>query len=181
MGIDPISIGLSALQGGLGLVQTLTGNSELKSLARKRTAYNSPEEIEKILNLALSGAGGDTATRDFQSNQLDRAFAGMANVAQRLGADPNNISGLFEQLINGKMKIGNEFHASNMEAVGKVVNAFNLVADNKTAEWRSEQDIIKDKMQAAAGKVQAGYQNISGGLNTALSTYQSDKANNLYK
>ena len=181
MGIDPVSLGLSSLQAGMGIVQAISGSSKLKDLEKQRTAYQTPEQIDKILQLALSQAGGDTQTRDFQTNQLDKAFAGMLGTAQRLGADPNDLSAMFDQKINGILKVGEQFHASNMESVGKVYNALNLVADNKVAEWRSQEDLLKDKIAAAAQKVQAGYQNIGGGLNTAMASYSSSKTNELFK
>lgn len=181
MALDLVSGGLAALQTGLGIFETISGNSQLNSLQKQRQAYVTPDAINKIFSLSLSQAGGDTQTRDFQNQQLDTAFAGMSNTALKLGADPNDLSGMWEQLINGKIKVGQDFHASNMDAMNKVYSALNLVADNKAAEWRSQQDILKDKIQAAAGKVQAGYQNISGGLNTGLAAEQSALTRDMWK
>jgi hypothetical protein len=185
MALDPVSIGLSAglsaLQTGMGIVQTISGNSKLNALQKQRTAYQTPEEINKVLQLAMSNAQGDTQTRDFQLNQLDRAFSSSLGASQRLGADPNGISDLFSQKINGIMKIAESSHASRTEAIGQLFNAYNLVAENKAAEWRSKEDILKDQIQAAAGKVQAGYANMSGGFNTGLSAIEANAASNLYQ
>lgn len=146
----------------------------------QRTSYKTPDEIFKILNLSLSAAGGDTITRDFQTNQLDRMFGGITGNAMRLGADPNDLSALFEQKINGLMKVGQQFHASNMEAMSKVLAAYDIVSQNKVAEWRSREDILKDKIQAAAMEKQAGIKNIGSSANAFISLVGAAGTSGLY-
>lgn len=147
----------------------------------QRTAYKTPEEIFKILNATLNMAGGDTITRDFQTNQIDKSFSQILGGATRLGANPNDLSALFDQKINGMLKVGQEFHASNMEAFGKVMSAYDMVAQNKVAEWRSKEDILKDKIAAATGEKAAGIQNIGSSANAFISANASAKTSNLYK
>lgn len=179
-GVDPFSIGLSALQTGFGLFQSITGASKVNNLEKQRQSYKTPDQINQILQLALQQSGGDTQTRDFQTNQLDRAFSSQLGTSEKLGADPNDLSALFDQRVNGIMKIGEQFHASNLEAMGRIYNALNLKADNVAAEEKSKDDLLKDRIAAVGGQVQAGYQNVSGGLNTALAAIQASKASNLY-
>lgn len=179
--VDPVSAALEAVQTGVGIVQSISGDARAKRAIAQRTAYKTPDEIFKILNLSLSGAGGDTITRDFQTNQLDRSFSQMLGGATRLGADANDLSALFNQKINGMLQIGQQFHASNMEALGKVFSAYDLVSQNKAAEWSSAQDILKDTIQAGAAEKAAGVQNIGSGVNAFLGTYASGKTQDLYK
>lgn len=68
-----------------------------------------------------------------------------------------------------------------MENFGRVIQGYNLLADNKAAKWKSEQDIVKDDMQAADAKMKSGMQNIAGGVNTAISVDSATRAGNLYK
>lgn len=180
-GIDPVSAGIAGAQAAFGIVQTISAQAKIKKLLAQRTAYKTPDEIFKILNASLSGAQGDTITRDFQTDQLDRTFSQIMGVATRGGADPNDLSALLDQKIQGIIKVGQEFHASNMEAVSKVLSAYNLVADNKAAEWKSQQDIIKDKLQSASADKAAGVQNIGSAANAAISLSASSKTGDLYK
>lgn len=177
----PIAAAAAAAQAAIGLVQTISGNAKAKKLLAQRTAYKTPEEIFKMLNLTLSGAPGDTITRDFQTDQIDRTFSQITGNATRLGADPNDLSALFDQKMNSIMKVGQQFHASNMEAMSKVLSAYDVVAANKSAEWSSQQDIIKDKLQAASAEKAAGIQNIGSAVNAGISLSASAKTSDLYK
>lgn len=181
MPVDPLSASIAAVQTGAGLLQSLVGDAKTKKLMAQRTAYKTPDEIFKILNLSLSGAGGDTITRDFQTNQLDKSFSQMLGGATRLGADANDLSALFNQKINGMLQIGQQFHASNMEALGKVFSAYDLVSQNKAAEWSSQQDIIKDQLQAASAEKAAGIQNLGSGANAFIGLSAASQTEDLYK
>ncbi len=178
--VDPVSAGIAAVQAGLGIVQTISGDAKAKRLQAQRTAYKTPEEIFKILNLSLNNGQGDTLTRDFQTGQVDRAFSQVLGNATRLGADPNDLSALFDQKINSLMQVGNQFHASNMEAFSKVLSAYDIVAENKAAEWKSQQDILKDQIQAASAEKAAGIQNLGSAANAAISLSSSSQVKQIY-
>lgn len=178
--LSPVGAAISAAQAAMGIIQTISGDAKAKRLMAQRTAYKTPDEIWKILNASLSGAQGDTITRDFQTDQLDRAFSQTLGTATRLGANPNDLSMLFDQKMQGVLKVGQQFHASNMEAFGKVLSAYDLVAQNEAAEWSSEQDILKDKLQAAAADKAAGIQNIGSAANSFISLSAAGKTSNIY-
>lgn len=178
--MEPVSASIAAAQAAMGIIQTISGAAKAKRLMAQRTAYKTPDEIWKILNASLSMAGGDTITRDFQTDQIDRGFSQALGTSTRLGADPNDLSALFDQKMQGIMKVGQQFHVSNMEAFGKVLSAYDLIATNKTAEWSSAQDIIKDKLQAAAAEKAAGIQNIGSAANAAIGLSAASKTSNLY-
>lgn len=179
-GIDPVSASIAGVQAALGIVQTISGDARAKKARAKRTAYQTPEEIYKLLNLSLSGGQGDTITRDFQTGKLDRTFSQILGGATRLGADPNDLSALFDQKIQGIMKVGQEFHASNMEAMSKILTAYDTVSQNKVAEWRSREDMLKDDIQAGAADKAAGIQNIGSSANAFIGLQAASKTANLY-
>lgn len=179
-GIDPISAGVSGAQAAMGIIQTISGNARANKAKAKRTAYQTPEEIFKLLNLSLSGGQGDTITRDYQMGQLDRGFSQILGNATRLGADPNDLSALFDQKIQGIIKVGDQFHASNMEAMGKILSAYDIVASNKAAEWSSAQDILKDEIQSATADKAAGIQNIGSAANAFISLKSAADIAKLY-
>jgi hypothetical protein len=60
------------------------------------------------------------------------------------------------------------------------LSALGTVADNKAAEFKSQQDIVKNKLQATGVNLATATGNISGGLNTILSTLTADQIANLY-
>lgn len=179
-GIDPTGGVLTALQTGFGVIQTIMGDAKAKRLLAQRTGYKTPQEVWKILNATLSMAQGDTITRDFQTNQVDRAFSQALGTSTRMGGNPNDLALLFDQKMNSLLKVGQQFHASNMEAFGKVLSAYDIVAQNKAAEWSSQQDIIKDKLQAASADKAAGIQNIGSGFNSLIGLTSASKTMDLY-
>lgn len=180
--VDPVTAALTAGQTILGTVQTISASERAKRLLQMRRAYQTPEEYYKILQQTQStaGQGYDPFTLSYLTGKTDQAFSSTLGTAERLGANPNDLSGLFDQKVNAIMKIGAENHALNMENIGKYINALDLIGQNKAAEQKSQQDLIKDQQQAAAADKQAGLQNIFGAANTFLAGYATDKANQLF-
>lgn len=183
MALPLLAIGtaIAGVQAAAGLIQTISGNAKAKKLLGQRRAYSTPDEIFKILNYTLSQQGGDTATRDYTTGQIDRSFSQSVNAATQLGADPNDLSRLFESKVNSLMQVGQQFHASNMEAFSKALAAYDLVASNRAAEWKSQQDIIKDKMQAAGLDKAAGIQNLGSAANSFIALDAAKRTSDLYK
>lgn len=179
----PIGIGLAGFQTALGLVQSISGDAKMKKLLAQRRAYVTPDEIYDILNATASRAssGYDPGTLNYLTNQTDRAFSSSINAATLLGGDPNDLSAIFDQKIQASMKIGAENQLLNMKNFERFLQAESVVAENKAAEQKSQQDIIKDKLQAAGVNKQAGLQNIGSGLNAGLAVASSYGTANLYK
>lgn len=175
----PIAAIAAGAQGLMGLYQTIKGMSDAKKIRRLRKAYETPDEIAKILNLTQSNIG-NTQTRDFQTGQNDLSFGQMLGSATRLGSNPNDLSALFSAKVNNIMKVGQEFHLDNMKNFSAVIDAFKLVSENKAAEFRSQQDLLKDDAQQAAAEKAAGIQNIFGAANAAIGISASNKMGKLY-
>jgi len=172
---------LGVLQAGYGIYQDIKSKKKINSLLSQRKAFQTPQQIYDIVNATLSQAQGDTITRDFETNEIDQGLSNTLGAATRLGANPNDLSSFFQQSILGKMKVGQEFHASNTAAFSNVINSFKLLADNKDAEYASQQDILKDKLAAAGVNLQTANSNISGGINTTLGSLSSLGLTNLFK
>lgn len=181
-GIGTAIQGIEGLaQIGVGLIGGAKARREQKSLLAQRKAYQSPDEIQKILNLTLSQAGGDTIARNYQTNALDNAFSGYFGSAERLGANPNDLSAAFQQKMNGIFQIGEQFHQSNTEAFSKILGAYSTVAQGKDAEYVSEQDLLKDRLAATNAKLNNASGNLQSGLNTLNSGISSYATQQLYK
>lgn len=181
-GLVTAGLVIGGAQTALGAYQTISGNSAKNKALKQRKPYQTPQEIFDILNLTKSNAqlGFDPTTLAYLTNKTDRAFSGALGTAERLGANPNDLSGIFDQKMQSLMKIGAENHQLNMENFSKYLGALDSVASNKAAEQKSKQDIIKDYLQAAGQEVQTGTANISGGLNTALSSLTAGENAKLY-
>lgn len=180
--IPGVGPALAAAQGVLGLVQTISGANKSKQLMQQRQAYQTPEEYFKILNATASNAGQgfDPFSLNFMTGQTDRAFTTGLGTATRLGADPNDLSGLFDQKMQGIFKIGAENAQLNMDNFSKYLSALDVIGQNKAAEQKSQQDLIKDQLQAASAEKQSGIQNISNAANAYLGFSSANQAAKLY-
>lgn len=179
---NPLSLGLGALQTGIGIIGGIGAKKRQRKLLAQRKSYQTPQEIFDILNATESNAsqGYDPTTLSYLTNQTDQAFSSSLSDSLRLGADPNNLSAAFGQKVNAIMKIGADSHAENMANFSAYLNALGTGADNKAAEQKSKEDILKDKLQAEGVNLQNSSANISGGLNTILSSLSADQISNLY-
>lgn len=167
-----------AVQLAMGGAQLLTGAEE-KDRARNdskvalamRKPYKTPEELYKILQATEYNAqnGLDPVTLNYLTNQTDRAFTSALTTSQSLGADPNDISALFDQKMQSVLKIGAENHALNMENFSKYLGALNVISSSKDAEWLDLENKVKDRQQQAAKAKEQATQQMSEGLNTIVS------------
>lgn len=179
----PVGAGLAVAQGAFGIVQTISAAAKMKKLLAQRTTYKTPKEYYEILQATQNMAqqGYDPNTLNYLTNQTDRAFSSTVGAATRLGANPNNLSALFDQKMQQVMKIGAENHELNMKNLSMFLGAKDTIGQNMIAEWRSREDLIKDKMQAAGADKQAGLQNIGSAANAGISLASSSATSNLYK
>lgn len=169
------------VQGVGGLIQQGRANKQLNKLFKQRTAFETPSEIFDILQMnqyaSQTGFGADTM--DFLTGQADRGLSSSLGTAQRLGADPNAIGGILDSHFKNIFKIGSEDELLKMKKFDSLLNATQLLAANKEAEWLSKENILKDKMAALATKVDAGRQNLQSGANLGLNALVA--AENFYK
>lgn len=175
------------IQGGIGLAQQGRANKQLNKLFKQRRQFETPSEIFDILQMnqyaSQTGFGADTM--DFLTGQADRGLSSSLGTAQRLGADPNAIGGILDSYFQDIFKIGSDDELLKMKKFDSLLNATQLLAANKEAEWLSKENILKDQMAAIATKVQAGQQNLQSGANLALGSlvaaekfYNDDNNNN---
>lgn len=185
-GVDPISIataGVGLAQGVSGLINKGKDRKELDKLVNSRQAFHTPDEIYQILNATQSEAGNglDADTLAYLTGQSDKAFSSAVGASTLLGGDPNDLSALFTQKMQGIMQIGAENHAANLQNFSRYLGALNTVADNKAAEQISADNIIKDKIQAKSAEVSGDTKNINNGLNTVLGGLASNQEMQLFK
>jgi hypothetical protein len=172
---------LGAIQTGIGIVNSIGQKKRINKLIDKLNPYTTPDAFYQGLNLTESRAQGDTVTRQFQQDQLDNAFAGYLGAATNLGADANQLSAAFGQKIQGLMQVGQQFHQSNTEAFSAMLAGFNALAENKTAEQVSKNNLIKNRIQAENANFKTANDNIGNGLNTFLASLSSKGMMDLFK
>lgn len=165
---------------GVGAYQKGRANKQTKDALKNRKAYTTPDEYYKILNALENRSQGDTATRDYQTQQIDNSFAQQLGVAELLGADPNDLSAMFNQKMQGILQVGQQFHASNMEAFGKYLGGLDMIGQSKVAEWGFEDNRTKDLLAALNQQKKDANTTINSGVNYALSGVSSLASNNLY-
>lgn len=179
----PVSLGVGALETGLSIIQEMKAKKERNRLLAQEKAYQTPQEIYDALNASENYAsqGFDPTTLNYLNTQTDQAFSSGVNSAEFLGGDPNTLSSLFGQKIDAIMKIGAQNHQLNTQNFSQYLSALDTLGANKAAEQKSQQDILKDKIQAQSANVQSASQGVSNGLNTVLSTLSASQLSNLYK
>lgn len=184
--LPAIAMGVGA---ATGIIQSLIGggqarraNRNLKRLFSQRKAYKTPEEIFEILQLTQSNAsqGFSDETLQVLEGNAGRGLSATLGSATRLGADPNQLSGVLDNYFQNIFKIGTENELVKMKKFDDFTNALRTVADNRTAEWQSQENLIKDQMQAEAQKVGAGQANLKSGLNLAFGSIAALAGGNLY-
>lgn len=164
------SIGLGALEAGLNYFAKRKALKEQKALLSQRKAYQTPQEIFDILNATESKAasGFDPTTLAYLTNQTDQAFAGSLGTLNRLGGNPNDAAALFNEKVDSIMKISSQDQELKTQNFSRYLSALGEVAANKAAEQKSQQDIIKDKLQATGVNIQNNDMNIASGLNAII-------------
>lgn len=182
----PVAAGIGLAVGGIQALvnagKEKRANKELKKLFSQRSQFQTPEEIFEILNLNQFNAqtGFSDETTSYLTGQAGAGLAAGLGTAQRLGGDPNATAGLVDNYYQDIFKIGAESDLVKMKKFDSITNALNLVAENKAAEWASEDNLIKDQMQSVASRVGAANVGQQSGLNLALSSIGALATNNLY-
>lgn len=176
-----LAIGAATVIGGE--ISKSSANSKAKKLRAQRKTFTTSSEVFDIVSATTSRAssGYGAETLDYLTNQIERAGAGVQGTAKRMGANPNDLSALFDQQMQGLMKVGAENNALNMENFSKFIGAKELLSKNIEAEWASSQGMIRDDLQAAAQAKQEATAQISSGINAGISSIASSKISDLYK
>lgn len=154
---------------------------EKKALAQVQP-YKTPQEVYDVLNATQYKAqsGFDASTLDYLTNQTDSAFAGSLATAERLGADPNALSAIFNQKINGIMQVSAQNHQLQTQNFSAYLNALNAVGANSAAEQKSQQDLLKNELQRIANEKALATQQITSSINTGIAAYSNAQMAKLY-
>ena len=173
-----IVVGVASI--GYGAYSKGRANKKTKDALKNRKAFQTPDEVYQMLNALENRSQGDTITRDYQTQQIDNTFAQQLGVAELLGADPNDLSGMFQQKMNGILQVGQQFHASNMEAFGKYLGGLDMLAQNKAAEWGWEDNRAKDLLASLNKQKEDANKTINSGINMGMAGWNKLYSDKLY-
>lgn len=175
-----IAVGVVGI--GVGVVERSSAKKKQAAAEKKILPYKTPQEVYDVLNATKYNAqsGFDPETLNYLTNQTDNAFAGSLGNVQRLGGDPNAMSAIFNQKVNAISGIAAQDHQLQMQNFSAYINALNAVGSNDAAEQKSIQDQLKDRLQQIAIDKQVATQQISQGINSAISGAAMYGAGQLY-
>lgn len=179
----PFIAAIGAVQGLTALLKGDSAAEEAATLRASRKSFKTSDEVYDIVNMTKNRVqtGYDPATLQYLDTQIDNTTAAGLGTAARLGADPNDLSAMFDQSLMASMKVGSDNAAMSMENFGKYIGAKELLSKNLDAEWASQQGLIKDDLQAAAKKREEAAAQLSGGINTVISGISSAQTAKLYQ
>lgn len=186
MPLPLVAAGIGAAVGGIQALieggEAKEANRDLQRLFSQRKAYKTPAEIFDILNLTESNAahGYSDETLNYLTGQAGAGLSGTLGTAERLGADPNQLSGILDSYYGDIFKIGAENDLVKMKKFDSLTNAIGLVAQNKEAEYQSRENLIKDQMQAAAARLSKAEQGVNSGLNFGIQALTNLASGGLY-
>lgn len=183
--IAPITQGIGAVA---GLAQTLISNAKEKKENKKlnrffsqRKAFKTPQEIFDNLYLQESNLQGySDSTLGYLTGEAGAGLSSGLGAATRLGADPNQLSGLVDNYYKNIFSIGAGSELARMKQFDSVTNAMLLLAGNKEAEEVSKDNLIKDQMQAVSSRVRAAGVGVQSGANLLLNSVANLGATGLY-
>lgn len=169
--LSAVDAGLGILQTGIGIIDSIGAKKRQRNLLSQRQAYQTPSEINDILQATQQNAsiGLDPSTLNFLNDQTNNTFSSSLDVIQRIGGDSNAMASIFGQKVDALGNIAQMDTQEKMKNFSQYLSALGVVASNKAAEQKSQQDILKDKLQAEGVNLNTANQNISGGVNTITS------------
>lgn len=161
-----------------GAYKDIKGSSDAKKqqaesdrLFAARKPYKTPKEVMDVFNQTQYNAqtGYDPTTLDYLTSQTGNATNAALDTSKFLGGDPNSFASILDQNFQQIFKIGSENNLVKMKKFDALLGATNLVIGNKDAEFASQDNLLKDQLQASALKTQVDRQNQQNGLNLAIS------------
>lgn len=175
-----IAGGVQSLAGG---IQAIGAGKRAKRYLAERRSYKISDEQYKTLQFGqnLAQSGYDPFTLKYLTDSADRNFESSLNAIQAMGGDVNDVSSLYDQNQQVIGKIGAENNLLQAKNFGVYLSLMEGIAKGKDAEWQSEQDLIKDKLQSAQKDKEAGMKMLGDGISLATNALMQAEQADIYK
>lgn len=174
--------GMGVLQSIIGIGQQGKARKEINRLMSQRQAFQTPEEVYQTLQATQANAqtGLGSEVLSYLTGQNERGLSQGIGAATLLGGDANDLGALLDRYNTQSMGIGAQDQAAQMANFSKYLGALGVVAQNREAEWQSRDNLLKDRIQAAAARGQQGTLNLQSGLNATLGAITAGQQMGLY-
>lgn len=161
-------LALSAIQAGVGYANKQKAERERKRLAASRPELQDSEYLDEMRDLSASELNrGETPAMQAMRQQNEAAFSSSLQALMQGGGSANNVADLYGQQQTGSMRMS----IANDER--RLQNIRNLMAANQGSEQFRQQQFQfnsyapwADYTQATAGSIQAGNNQMWGGVSS---------------
>ena len=181
-----ISGGLGLLKGVIGGIQSIRGNKQMKNLLKNRPQYSIPEAYMKSLGLAQNLASQELPGQDYYTQQIGQSSARAMTGAERGAISSNVLQGSVEssqtkelQAIQDLAQMGVQWKTQQKQ---NLIAAQNQMGQLQDVQWQMNQLQPWDiKANMAQSKIQAGGQNLWGGITDIGNTVQNFVGTDYYR
>lgn len=183
MGLDPISLAMSATQTGIGALQGLIGGIKAKKYQKQLENLQTPtytpnKSILDYYNTALQRYNVNPYSSNLYKQQQQQGQRGLAtalSVAREGGNTNARLSTLLQGYNDNLLKAGTAAEAEQNQRFGQLGQATGMKAgedrmafqQNEIAPYEKKYNLLAMKAGAANQTANAGLSNIFGGLSSA--------------
>jgi len=183
-GLDPISLGLSGLQTIGGIAQTIIGNKRAKKaegqLEGMVNSYQPNQSIMDYYNKALSRYNNNPYNSAMYRNTMQTAGRGLTNGINALQNRRSALMGLpsiVSAYNDSGLKAAAQAEGQGAQALSQLGGASQMKAAEDFKPFEMRYNLLSQKASGGNQMMNAGLQNIFGGIGGAGSMYM---ANSLY-
>lgn len=174
--------GLGIIQGIGGLIGQGKARREMARLQSQRKAYKTADETYQILQAtqanASQGLGSDMLA--YLTGNNDRSLSSGISASTLLGGNANDLGNLLDRYSQQSMGIAAQDQAAQMAKFSQYLNAVSTLGASKDAEWQSQENILKDKIQAASARSGDATKGLQSGVNAVLGSISAGQQQKLY-
>ncbi len=181
-GLDPISLGLSGLQTVIGGVQSIVGsrraNKAQKQLEGMVNSYQPNQGILDYYNKALSRYNPDpynSAMYRMQNQQAGRGLTTGINALQDRRSALMGLPSLVSGYNNANLRAAAGAEQQQGQALSQLGQATGMKANEDARRFDMKYNLIGQKASGGNQLMNAGFQNIFGGIGSAGNMYMANQ------
>lgn len=181
-GIDPISLGLSGLQAVGGIVQTIAGARQAKKaqgrLEGMVNSYKPNQSIMDYYNKALSRYSADPYNSAMYRNSMQTAGRGLTNGINALQDRRSALAGIPSMVSaynDSGLKAAAQAEGQQVQALQQLGGATQMKSAEDFKPFEMKYNLLSQKASGGNQIMNAGLQNIFGGLGGASNSYAASQ------
>lgn len=181
-GIDPVSTGLSGLQTIAGIAQTIGGAIQAKRAQRKLgqmvDSYQPNQSIMDYYNKALSRYNANpynSAMYRLQQQNAGRGLTTGLNALQNRRSALMGLPSLVSSYNDANLRAAAGAEGQQAQALSQLGGATGMKAAEDTRKFDMKYNLLAQKASGGNQIMNAGMQNIFGGLGSASNSYLANQ------